>query len=283
MPVMVSGRDLQAVGVERHVADRVWQFQLVERFGFRRFEKDQPRPAASSGCAEFSSVAEELNLPADSFHAFARLLTKLLAVRPVELNDKRLVDGSQWIRRFVEADAGEHFSVGAQSHVADSAVVDPLAAVVRVQVFGLERADQLAGFDFPLIDLAAQVAGQQQVFFRMEEDAVDVALVTFQFPNELSVRIPELDEVVIPSGGNQRSVRFHIQASHPAFVSFHGVLRLRLLAEFHGPVHDVVIAAGRHEGLAVRQDDDVPDPAFMSFPGDLAAVVQLPPLQRVVF
>ena len=107
-------------------------------------------------------------------------------------------------------------------------------------------------------------------------------LVAGQFSDELAVRIPKFDKMIVPARRNECASLVDVDRSDPAFVSNDVGARLRFVA-CNRPENYPVITTRRDDSFSVRQKSDVADPTVVSFPGDFRSVFEVPPLKRVVF
>ena len=129
--------------------------------------------------------------------------------------------------------------------------MDLLAAVVGMQLLRIEHADGLAGGEVPLLHLAHEVAGEEELAVGMEGDAVNVQLVAGEFLDHFPVgEVPEFHEPVVAAAGEVLAVRADGERANPAFVRRDLALRFGLLRR-GGPPDEGVVCTGADERLAV--------------------------------
>src|SRR5262249_10900320 len=151
-------------------------------------------PAKSGECATWNSLGDLLFLELLRF--------------PIKEQHERFVYSAQRICALVEAAGCEPLAVGTDSHRADAAVIDLLAAFVCVERLGVECAHQLTRGNFPLIENSHEVAAEQELTAGVKQNAVDMPFVTGKLANEFAVRdIPETDDRVVAAGCEERAIR----------------------------------------------------------------------------
>ena len=137
-----------------------------------------------------------------------------LALLPVHQQHHRLVGAGKRVGDFGQSGHGQVLAVGTESHVAGTTHVRSELLVETPHELCFPLPGGLARGNVPLLDHPHQVKRRQTLAVGMEDHGVGIPLVALedvhQFPGP---RVPELQQVVVATRGQQRSVG---TGSHPA-------------------------------------------------------------------
>src|SRR5262245_39037354 len=198
--------------------DGVGQLERVERLLLvLQVPEEQMAAPAASGTGDEKAFGMEAGAPRHALVPRQRVAHQQLSGLPLEPQDERLVHRAEGILGLVQSRAGEMLSVRAEREAPHAAEVHPLALVVGPERLRVERPHPLARSGLPLVNQPAQLAREDELPGGMEEDAVDVALVTDEGPEQRAGRqVPELHGAVVAGAREDFAVGTDRQGADPA-------------------------------------------------------------------
>ena len=199
MLVVVSGGELDAIGMQREVADGVANVEKMEFVFFARLPEVEVSASTSANRSDEMTFGMQRKPEDLAVHARLREMSHRLFARfPINHTECGITDARKCVRDVRDAPGSELLPVFGELHRIRSAVVGHEARVVLVQRRDFERSNLFTGLNFPVDEVRDQITRQKVLATRMKGDVVDVPLVARELANQTAVvGLPKFDFQIV--------------------------------------------------------------------------------------